>query len=172
MWFFQYLIYSFVSGIELFYYFFTSICISCVFYRCLLLPYAFPLFFTDAEAAHSSAQQSIAVGQTFLLNLEMAASEVEMCLPVLPLRMPNGVLTQKSATGLVFNGIIPVGGDVPTQADAMADLLRRLNMALEEHKAKVEADKTPPSSQNRVPKIPKFGPIPTHLPPADNMNDR
>lgn len=120
---------------------------------------------TDAEAIPSAG------GQTYLLNLEMDDKEVAMCLPVLPLRLPNGVLSQKSATGLIFNGVIPPGGTVPTQADAMTDLLNRLNLALAENKAKVEEDKTPPSSQNRVEKTPKFGPI-TSDTGAESINDR
>lgn len=104
------------------------------------------------------------MGQVLVFNLQMSPDQIEMCLPVLPLHLPHGILSQKGPDTLNFNGVVPSSHSAPTQADMIADTVRHLNAALDELKAKEDAEKTPPSSQTSIQKAPRFGPV--------QMNDR
>lgn len=115
-----------------------------------------------------AAGPALVMGQVCVFNLVMPPEQVAMCQNVLPLHLTTGILSQKGPDALIFNGVVPTGDVAPTQQTMIDAIVRELNCALAQHKEKEDSNKTPPSSQTRNIKAPKFGPVSA----ASDINDR
>lgn len=89
--------------------------------------------------------------------LTVKESQLKKCLPVLPLQIGGGLLTQNDDQSLIFKEAIPSDAIPPSQADVTEKIFKVLNdkLAL-----------LPPDSKAKKPLA--FGPVPSTAPMKDS----